>query len=736
MKKLILSFAWLFACSQLWAQARINKPGKQFPTAVAIVIDEQTYIRTQADVDAYKDMLETKEGISAYLIINRWNNPEEVKTILQQLRHEKPLLEGTVLIGNVPIPMIRNAQHMTTALKIDELKYDLYRSSVASDRFYDDSHLQFRFVSRDTKNPQLFYYELTETSPQVIQSDFYSARICPGPHPENQSVAISHFLKKAVAARVKKDALDHLLTFSGPAYNSESMSAWLDENDALKELFPLAYQSPYQHRHLNFRMEDHMKPRLLSELQRNNLDLAIFTNHGLAALQHVNSLSSTDDMDDVLGHMQLFIRSDFRRSVKRGQSPDAAIAALTKKYNITAAWFDNVIGNDSLRIADSLAIAGMDIVPADLAKIAVNPKVMIFNACDNGAYYEEQNMANSYVFNPGNTLVAHANTVNVLQDKWLHEQIGLLTYGVRAGVWAMRTNTLESQLIGDPTWSFTTSGQDLNKAILFDGTKLATWQAMLKSKDPNTQCLALSSIYQIQGKAAGDLLAKTFKTSLSPNVRMQCLALLANIGNDTYREILELALMDNYEMVRRKASDWIAKDGSDRFILPLVRNVIERPNDERIMYTNYKALALMNWDKVKAVVEAEVKAANFIYDKDAYLENWLQRIAKDKATAGKAIVNIRDRSQKDATRWAAIRSLRNGNYHLYVPTLIEVAKDKSETNQYRTGIIEALGWFSTSYQKDQILAACKAISEDTTNDESIVKEAIQTINRLTNWNLH
>jgi len=733
MKRLIFSFTLLFAATQVGAQAQIRQPAKLHASAVAIVVDETTYRETQSAVDAYKNMLETKEGLSAYLVIHAWRDPQEVKDVLQQL-FKKPLqLEGAVFIGNIPVPMIRNAQHLTTALKIDELKYDLERSSVASDRFYDDLHLQFRFVSQDEKKPQLFYYELTEQSPQVVHSDFYSARISPNGDAATQYAAIREFLVKAVAAREKKDTLDHVLTFAGPSYNSESLSAWLDENDALREVFPLAWQHPYQHRHLNYRMETQMKFRLLSELQRPQLDLAIFTNHGLTALQHVNGIYSSDDAGEVLEHLQLFVRADYRKLVKRGQDPKTVIATLSKRYHVNSTWFDSV---DSLRVSDSLAIAATDIVTADMAHVAPQPRMMFFNACGNAAFHEADNLANAYVFNKGNTVVAHGNTINVLQDKWLLQQLGVLSYGVRAGIWATRTNTLESQLIGDPTFRFAnTYSTDLNKLLLTAPGKPATWQQLLKRNNPTLQCVALSAIFRLQGAACSPLLAQTFRQSASPNVRMQCLTLLAQTGNNTYRDVLELALKDNYELIRRKASDWIAKDGSDRFIAPLVQNVLERPDDERVMYTNYKALALMDWDKVKSAVEAQTTAATWLYNGNGYRKIWLQKIQKDKTTATTALKNIQDPNQKENIRWSAIRSLRNGNYHTLVPALLEVAKDASQPVQIRTGVLEALGWFATSYQKPLILDACKQISENAANDEAVIREAVQTRQRLTEWTL-
>lgn len=65
-------------------------------------------------------------------------------------------LEGAVFIGDIPIPMIRKAQHMTSAFKMDEEKSPRLDSSVPSDRFYDDFDLKFDYLGQDTTSALFF----------------------------------------------------------------------------------------------------------------------------------------------------------------------------------------------------------------------------------------------------------------------------------------------------------------------------------------------------------------------------------------------------------------------------------------------------------------------------------------------------------------------------------------------------------------------------------------------------
>jgi hypothetical protein len=719
------------------AQRVIQPPLSKHNTAFAIIIDQETLAHTRTAVHAYRDMLEAKEGLSVYIVSDNWQRPEDIKAVLQQLTAKQPVLEGAVFIGNIPIAMVRNAQHLTTALKIDERKYTLQRTAVPTDRFYDDFDLSFRFVKQDETNSALFYYELVETGPQIIHSDLYTSRILSHRAGDGKYDDINHYLQKAVAARQSPDPLDKLLSFTGAGYNSESLGAWIDEKPALQELFPLAFAQPGNNHYLNFRMEPSMKARLFSELQRPGLDLAILTTHGENDLQHLNPLPPGDDWDGAYRNLRFLVRSDLRKAVKRGRSAEAVKQQYATRYGISESWFDGALDNDSLRVADSLFYAATDIVIPDVERLSQQAKVIMLNACGTAAFQQTDNIANTYLFNKGNTLVVQGNTINVLQDKWVLQQMGMLQHGVRVGLWSYKVNTLESQLLGDPTWHFSDAGATaLNTQLVLQKNKKETWQSLLQSKSPALQSAALQLLFEQQGTAMAPLLAKTYTTSPSANVRMQCLALLAQTGGEAYRQTLLSALNDNYELIRRKAADWLAKDGSPQFIQPLVTLGLQGPDDERVLYNVYKALALMDWELVTTAVNEQLSAISYLYNIPSFRENWLKKIAKDKAAAYAALDKIRDNNEKEDTRIQAIRSLRNGNYHKLVPDFVQIATDKQTPPLIRKHLLEALGWFSTSYQKDKIQAACASIIKDTADDISVKEEAEQTQRRLQQWVLY
>ena len=197
--------------------------------SVAIVVDQTTYGKIAAEVDAYVASV-ADENRTGVLVIDKWANPDSIKAVLFEM-YQNNNLEGAVFIGDIPIPMVRDAQHMTTAFKMDQNRR-MDWSSVPSDRFYYDFDLDFDFIKQDENKKLFFYYSLRPDCPQTIACDIYSARI-KAPEGENKYQLVADYLKKAVAAKGEVKKMDKVLHFAGHGYNSESMNARIDEAVAL-----------------------------------------------------------------------------------------------------------------------------------------------------------------------------------------------------------------------------------------------------------------------------------------------------------------------------------------------------------------------------------------------------------------------------------------------------------------------------------------------------------------------
>ncbi len=216
--------------------AEISTPGTKGKTSFAVFVDKATYENAGKAVDAYRASVE-KDGLPSYLVVAEWKNAEEVRSVLRDLASRKPALEGVVFIGDIPIPMLRNAQHMTTAFKLDQ-EAAWKRSSVPTDRVYDDLDLKCTFLKQDSTNRLLNYYSLDADSPQRVDRDFYSGRIFPPGAGAERYRMLEAYLFRVAKQKEERVELDHVLTFTGHGYNSESLNAWENAGHAMKEQFP------------------------------------------------------------------------------------------------------------------------------------------------------------------------------------------------------------------------------------------------------------------------------------------------------------------------------------------------------------------------------------------------------------------------------------------------------------------------------------------------------------------
>lgn len=121
-------------------------------------------------MDAYARAIERLHGLKVYTVIDRWQVPDSIRATLKHLHEQKsdPIV-GTVFVGDIPIVMVRDAQHLTSAFKMNQ-KSDRRESSVPSDRFYDDFGLQFKFQGKDEEKPYFIIPSLPKAARKSIRT--------------------------------------------------------------------------------------------------------------------------------------------------------------------------------------------------------------------------------------------------------------------------------------------------------------------------------------------------------------------------------------------------------------------------------------------------------------------------------------------------------------------------------------------------------------------------------------
>ena len=732
MKFLIPIFIAAISAVQFSAEATTVKPvNKNNKTSFAIITDSKTFEKSQNAILNYRDAVEN-DGLATYIIYDNWQSPEQLRKELEKLYKKQPNLEGIVLIGDIPIAMVRNGQHLTTAFKMDEDNFPILESSVPSDRYYDCLDLKFNFIKQDEENPNLFYYSLDEECPQSLNPTFYSARIrYPEARGGDKYDEISKFLNKAALAKseMKNDIVDRVVSFNGHGYNSDCLIAWMDEEKAYREHFPAAFKTGTGFKHWNYRMADIMRDRLFAELERPGIDIFMFHEHGAPTTQYIDGLESNGFYDQ-LDKYKKSIYSQVRRAINKGNDHDEVIEAFIKEFNLTPKFFEDFDNPEKIK-EDSLYNASKDIETVDLRNRIKNPRFVMLDACYNGSFNEDDNIAGEYIFNPGTTLVAQGNTRNVLQDRWTIEMLGLLSHGARVGQYNKMVATLEGHLIGDPTVHFAPIlPTSINETITLKKNDVNYWKQMLNSPYADLQSLSLRMLYSIMPENdLSPILLDTFKTSKFNTTRQEALKILSKYDNPDFVEAIYIGLTDPYERIARMSADFAGKKGEKKYLPVIVKAYIEDGERQRVHYGLSSAINRYTKEEV-------VGAINDYYDNNTRYQSenekeellaWIDRTF-DRNDADLETILSADKTDKK--RISAIRSVRNNPYHDNLNAYFAVISNPENSEEIRVNMAEALGWFNYSYRKPEIISFAETTIKDPNLPVKVKKELIQTINRM------
>lgn len=691
-------------------------------SSFAVVVDNETYAACKNEIDSYKALLQ-KEGLFASILSSNWNTPQQVKDALYKL-YKTDNLQGAIFIGNIPIVMVRDAQHLTTAFKMDQERNPMFQSSVPSDRFYDDFDLLFNYIKKDSINSLFFYYSLDANSPQKIESDIYTGRLKPTKRGEAGYDQIRKYFKKLIQERSTSNKLDVLCSYTGEGSFSNSLTAWKEEPVILREQFPQAFKTANSAKFYMFYMYPVMKDVIAKELQRPKLDLMLFHEHGMPNRQYLTGEPA--ESENLVESAKLA----FRERLRRESGNPAKVKMLKEKYmstfKIDSTWFNGAFDREII-IKDSLEELRRGIVLEDVPVIKPNARIVLFDACYNGDFREDRYIAGEYIFSDGKTLVTLGNSVNVLQDKSSGDMLGLLGLGFRVGEWARMTNILESHIIGDPTFRF---ADNKRAQIDFNSTNADYWLKVLSAeKHPDLQSLALHKLFSLNYKEMSSLLTKTYFSSRSYMVRLQCIHLLPFYNDNNFKEVLKSSIYDPYEFIRRKSVYAMGRVGYDEFIPSVVSVYINDYLDERVAFNAVFAFDMLDIPKVKAEFEKQLSQNSAIYDKARAKDQFFKRIeSRERLAAGS--LNLTDKKMKKGERLFSVSFLRNNNYHTPVERYLATLADKSEDSLIRLRLAEALGWYTYSYKKQIIIDSCKKIASEEPDGSALKNELIKTANRL------
>lgn len=636
-------------------QAEIIASESGHPVLFGMLIDRDTYAYTREAIHRYRNTLET-EGLAVSIVIGDFITPEEVKAEITRLhRGEKPL-EGIVLIGKIPQTLI-----------------EIQGKLVLSDRFYDDPALEFEYLGpAQGKWVQHFHYRLKESegSSGRPHPAFYLARIPYLPNLGDQAFdAIGAYLERAGANR-QHGLMDHLVTYTGKKSEEQAepncLTAWLDEEKAFRELFPLAFQPGGSVTPLHYRMARTNPAALIaSELRRPEIDIFLASDFG-----------SWNEIQEVSVEARVMLLENHKSSFGSQLEEDF--------YGISQFIFN---GGQTLTVRGSFgSIPRM----AGDRRLIGNSNTWYLNLTG--------------IFELG-LRIGHLERFNASWESCL---IGDPTFRFVSPANPQLAVDLAINRENKDTWQ--------------------TWLAVGESSEnPRLQALAMRVLADqdaVRGGVpeVGPVLVRTFPEELydifshspSPTVRLQALTLLSRYPGPQFTDAVAAGLLDAYEEIARLSSLYVGAIGEPRFLPALVEAMVFHPERKRVVHHLSKGVRLFPPDKVKAVFTELVGASN--------------RLDKDREIADfhKAVDHLAVATDDSLGTLASLGQDPHGHVEEYLRILL----DKEETLSVRIHIAQMLRSFRYSYNRERIVSACELLLKERRLPDGLRVEVTRTIGAL------
>ncbi|MBQ8521194.1 MAG: HEAT repeat domain-containing protein [Bacteroides sp.] len=725
MKKYIILGLLLGGLQGMQAQT-VVKPSVKSKTTFAIVVDQKSYDAAKAEIDAYRASVEN-EGLGTYLLIDDWKRPEPIREQLIKLHADKKApLEGCVLVGDIPIAMVRDAHHLTSAFKMSP-KADWQESSVPSDRYYDDFGLTFDYIKQDSAIADYHYVSLRADGEQYIMPDIYSARIRPlKVEGMDKYQQIRDYLKKAVAEKQSRNVLDQLTMARGHGYNSEDLAAWSGEQLALREQLPQLFKAGNVVKFYDFETQYPAKPDYLNEIQREGLDIMLFHHHGGPTTQYLNGYENGSGIELSIENIKRYLRSRIKRLMRKDDR-ETAINKCVEAYKIPREWCEEVL-EEGFAKEDSIYSANMDIYAEDIHKLTPNARFVLFDACYNGSFHMDDNMVGAYIFAKGKTIATMGCTVNTIQDKWPDEFLGLMAEGMRIGQFTRFTCFLENHLAGDPTFHFVPNGaldSDINQAIVLQEGNIGFWKKQLASPSADMQAMALRQLEMAGYEDMVDLLEQSYFESDKFVVRLEAMRLLALNYPTECQDVLKVALNDTYELIRRFATEYVERNSDPELTSAWAESFLMRGHEKRHHFRVTSAMDAFTF--INGKEELEKHAGQWTWYDRSRVDAFIKRFDANKKSMEKDFAVIVNPESSDKQVSSEIRIFRNNPITPAIYPLLQVLKNEKRGEEVRGEAAETLGWYNLHYGKAEIINTMKGYK---TSNEKVMNEVRKTINRL------
>ena len=367
----------------------------------------------------------------------------------------------------------------------------------------------------------------------------------------------------------------------------------------------------------------------------------------------------------------------------------------------------------------------------EVEAIVPNARFVVFDACYNGDYREDDFIAGHYIMAPGRCVTTFANSVNVLQDKSAFDLLGLLGEGLRIGAWAKNIHILESHVIGDPTYRFKAAHPELDINSMALKRNNGFWLGQLDNAIPDIQNLAMIRLWENDYPQLPAILLDKCSESPYSVVRYNAFRLLESLNGPEYKQALMLAAYDRFEFLRRIAVTRMGRIGDEAFISVLIDVYVRDRNAARIVFNISEAIRCFDKQQVEKAIETYFADKNFYHAREEKQELLDKLIERNELSPGESSTReILDPQGKPRWRQARISFLKNRPYHQHVTEYLTLLGDEQVPEILRVRMAEALAWFNLSVRRHEIADAGRKLLARGNCSPELAKEVQRMINRV------
>lgn len=720
--------------------ARAQKKG------FAVVVDSISYREAKTEILDYVRAIEDVQGMRVYTVIDRWGIPDSIREELKRLYAQKDApIAGCVFMGDIPVPMIRDAQYLCSAFKMSQ-KMPWRDSSVPSDRFYDDFGLQFRFLKNDSTAPY-FYYSLTSDGDQQVKPNIFSGRIRPTDTAgSSRYEKLRAYLSKATYRKRHPERLTSMFVYTGSGSLSESKVAHIDEMGSMREHFPAsanakgAFPNGIQmlsntgvtFSYMDYSDAPYIKTKLMTEMMRPDLSVGLMHHHGDYDTQYLSSYPRPQGRAEALEYLRHCYAQRIGNAYRFGENVDSVKHVLCERDGVPYAWLDS-LDERQVNEQDSIESSRQNLTLPDFQRFGYKPncRLVLFDACYNGSFHRDDCIANEYIFQSGSTIAGLGATVNVLQDKWPDRYLGLMSRGMMVGYMNMLNADLEMHVIGDPTFCFLPDSNDAKSSLPDIQAKSSLPGIQAKSSLPDIQALTIRRLAD-SGVLSSDSLKEIMRSSPYGIVRLEAYQAIRERGyNQDFVDALLLGANDDFELLQRFAVNDIIHCGDARLTDTYARLLTQNNTSARVAFNALDGVQFFpKQSLLKAVEHCLDSLSVYVVNPDDYRQSLINKISK-----------YFDRWDEDIDRLCMDslshrRAMLQADFmRIYLPPYqaarVAAYTEKVDNEELQTALLGALGWHRLGFQVEEVRASVRRMAANRRLPQAVRSEAVRTLKRLT-----